>query len=149
MWNKSWNHPAWESWISVKANPPKSIIDSLRCWFYKINVFFSQSTYTLASRRAAKKCLSNFVWFGWIGSQPISVFLLQKWRVCIQVLIWSWTTVCDAGPTLNQHWIIVYVVWTAVTIWTSDEPTYYRSKHEAFTQCCFNVGPPSSTLAQH
>ena len=23
------------------------------------------------------------------------------------------------------------------------------SKHEAFTQCCFNVGPPSSTLAQH
>ena len=24
-----------------------------------------------------------------------------------------------------------------------------ESKHEAFTQCCFNVGPPSSTLAQH
>ena len=22
-------------------------------------------------------------------------------------------------------------------------------EHEAFTQCCFNVGPPSSTLAQH
>ena len=26
---------------------------------------------------------------------------------------------------------------------------YFPSKHEAFTQCCFNVGPPSSTLAQH
>ena len=25
----------------------------------------------------------------------------------------------------------------------------YPSKHGAFTQCCFNVGPPSSTLAQH
>ena len=24
-----------------------------------------------------------------------------------------------------------------------------RSKHEAFTRCCFNVGPASSTLAQH
>ena len=23
------------------------------------------------------------------------------------------------------------------------------SQHEAFTQCCFNVGTPSSTLAQH
>ena len=25
----------------------------------------------------------------------------------------------------------------------------HPSKQEAFTQCCFNVGPPSSTLAQH
>ena len=28
-------------------------------------------------------------------------------------------------------------------------PIYTPSKHEAFTQFCFNVGPPSSTLAQH
>ena len=26
---------------------------------------------------------------------------------------------------------------------------WQHSKHGAFTQCCFNVGPPSSTLAQH
>ena len=26
---------------------------------------------------------------------------------------------------------------------------YTPSKHEAFTQCCFNDGPPSSTVAQH
>ena len=26
---------------------------------------------------------------------------------------------------------------------------YMPSKHGTFTQCCFNVGPPSATLAQH
>ena len=36
--------------------------------------------------------------------------------------------VCAAGPALNQH--------------------CFNSKHDASTQC-FNVGPPSSTLAQH
>ena len=25
----------------------------------------------------------------------------------------------------------------------------YPGKHEALAQCCFNVGPPSSTSAQH
>ena len=27
--------------------------------------------------------------------------------------------------------------------------SYLPSKYDAFTQCCFNVGPPSSTLAQN
>ena len=27
--------------------------------------------------------------------------------------------------------------------------TPYLSKREAFTQCCFNVGPPSTTRTQH
>ena len=29
------------------------------------------------------------------------------------------------------------------------ESSSMPSKHEALTQCCFNVGPPSSTSAQH
>ena len=40
-------------------------------------------------------------------------------------------TVCDVGPAVTWSWMM------------------YPGKHEAFTQCCFNIGPASSTLAQH
>ena len=43
------------------------------------------------------------------------------------------------------------IMWTAVWLIMCMKNTrqYTPGKHEAFIQCCFNVGPPSSTLAQH
>ena len=43
---------------------------------------------------------------------------------------WSANVGPQSGPPSTQHWL-------------------NTSCLEAFTQCCFNVGPPSSTLAQH
>ena len=48
------------------------------------------------------------------------------------------STLHDADPTLILRWVN-----------GCSTEHMETSKHEAFTQCCINVGPPSSTLAQH
>ena len=52
-----------------------------------------------------------------------------------------WHNAVNAGstsPTLSQHYDSSGSMTSVVPI-----------KHETLTQCCFNVGPPSSTSAQH
>ena len=56
----------------------------------------------------------------------------------------------NVAPTfvmLVQHWTKTLVE-RVVFIWWSCG-FQHLSKHEALAQCCYNVGPPSSTAAQH
>ena len=40
----------------------------------------------------------------------VSCFSRFQWAV-EPMLFWCWPIVCDAGPTLNQHWLRVCVCW--------------------------------------
>ena len=65
----------------------------------------------------------------------------------------------NVGPpslTLAQHWNSIdwmhRVCWEIVfwaLLYLIKTCGVYPSQHDALYQCCFNVGPPSSTLAQH
>ena len=54
-----------------------------------------------------------------------------------------WPTACDAGPTLNQPWVNV-----SSLLGCLNKLVIPLRENEASTQCRFNVGPASSTLAQ-
>ena len=60
----------------------------------------------------------------------------QQTRGIEPLLVQCWSTFYDAGPTLNQQWLNASCL-------------QHPSKHEALSHCWFNVGPPSTTLAQH
>ena len=65
---------------------------------------------------------------------------------CCWVLLLLYCT----GPANTRHWpnvVLLLVHW--LRHGPSIGPPPIPSKHEAMTQCCFNVGPPSSTSAQH
>ena len=49
-----------------------------------------------------------------------------------QLTVQCRSIIYDAGPTLIHHWLL-----------------HTLRKHGEFIQCCFNVDPQSSTLAQH
>ena len=74
-----------------------------------------------------------------------------------------WTIIYDAGPSLNQYWINVWIF--LGYLWYSDDYVKYlwwltgltgaliyqtfNDKHETLIQCWFNVGPASETVGQH
>ena len=64
---------------------------------------------------------------------------------------WLMARIGHGGPALNRHWAECSVCWAVccrrVGRWYGS--TKLSGKHGVFTQCCFNAGPPSSTLAQH
>ena len=60
----------------------------------------------------------------------------QQTRDIVPLLFQFWSTVYDAGPTLNQQWDNVSCL-LGVT------------KNETLNRSCFNVGPASQTLSQH
>ena len=83
-------------------------------------------------------------------------------------LFQCWHTVFDAGPTLKQHWMnapclqtqtghspkAVSMVAHRLRRWSNIETALgecpvFANTNGAFTQSCFNVGTPSSTLVQH
>ena len=72
----------------------------------------------------------------WYNVVPASakVRTEQRARNVHPGLVESWAPVCDAGPTLSQHY-------------GSASGVYWEpSGHKTLNQCCFNGGPPSTTL---
>ena len=88
------------------------------------------------------------------------------------MLCLRWPNVYDAGPTSTQHWVATEYNFGLITIHNSALKTYDRCqgitthwvlrvfysqltcstatrKHETLTQCCVDVGPTYTTLAQH
>ena len=58
------------------------------------------------------------------------------------MLFYRWATVCDAGPTLNQHWVIFSVFWDFVC----DQVATFRVcclrlsvEVKIFSQCGLNI----------
>ena len=65
------------------------------------------------------------------------------------MLIYCWPRVGDDGPTLNQHWFCVSC-WPGHHVPSTCHPKPpHASKHESFSQGCFNVGPTSKTMANN
>ena len=71
----------------------------------------------------------------------------------------GWASILDVVPIISQHWAALHITLagcsltdtTGLLIESSDwlnEPSSPR-KQETLTRCCFNIGPPSATLAQH
>ena len=102
---------------------------------------------------------------GWLNISPVLGYCVvfgatlnvgqrHRWRANInQALVqsivlvltraeWIMPSTGDAGSTFNRHWMV-----SDCTVWTHHRQQKALSR--VFTQCCFNVGPPSSPLAQH
>ena len=66
------------------------------------------------------------------------------------MLVWCWATVCDAGRTLDQHWVKDSCL---LAIWHNSYQPIRKlnllSSRPANTRHRYNVGLPSATLAQH
>ena len=83
-----------------------------------------------------------------------------------------WATVCDAGLTISQHWVnaslligilvvllqllLMLLVMTMslmlvkmVTIVRQLYSFIFSEKNDTLSQCCYNCGSTSQTLAQH
>ena len=65
-----------------------------------------------------------------------------------------WANISDTGPTLSQHCANVSSWWSRgarkLQIASINSRFLWRTrKHKTSTRCWLNVGPPSTTLAQH
>ena len=71
------------------------------------------------------------------------------------MLVWCWATVCDAGPTWNQHWLNMSCLLGEVELrgrfitgfLVID--TWLPGWHKPLDKHCINVEPTSVTLDQH
>ena len=104
------------------------------------------------------------------------LFRSQSIRNSDPILAQFWTMVCDAGPTLSEHWFDVSCGGLSISQQTRNiKPMLFQcwyivcdagptfsphwvdiscgelcipSKQETLNQSCFNVGPSTATLAQ-
>ena len=99
--------------------------------------------------------IRGYVDSGWIHKFGDHDNVTKQTRSLELMLAWCRSTVCDAGPTLSQHWLnglwfrphhIDAVQCTTPIYWYCERVS---SKHETSTQRLFYVGPPSTTLVQH
>ena len=81
----------------------------------------------------------------------------------VDIRMWKWYEKLMRIIEYQNHDNVSSVVWIVTVFQIVKQPMFYLcyifpigdlmmtcpSKHGIFTQCCFNVGPSSSTLAQH
>ena len=88
----------------------------------------------------SSKHLLIVLWTYWTLLHNEEQWTQKTLRLSIEpLLVYCWPTVCDVGPTLSQHWIKEDCLQGEVSAQTT---------LSLLSECWFNVGPPSATLAQ-
>ena len=99
------------------------------------------------NQMAYRPRLQNLSWLN-----PASMICWSNIGLLLAHRLWLWP---NSKPMLGQCLmlagkVIIHGGFHAINFWCRDQPgKCLPSKHGEFTKCCFNVGPPSSTLAQH
>ena len=103
---------------------------------------------TLSSRHQSQnsRCpwdlRSSTLLFGCGGSTHYWIFTNERRR---NILLQRFYDTEFMTRHMSFHQVIIYTIYTLYTSTYTIEP----SRQEILSQCCFNIGPPSSTLAQY
>ena len=113
-----------------------------------------------------------------VNTGAIYSTLPKQTRNAHPVLVYCWASVCDAGPTINQHWMNdgyhsvidrgqCTAIWLRIAeliyqthllnlyvYWRLNLPRVlwhdcHPSKNKTLTQCWFNAGRTSQTVRRH
>ena len=108
------------------------LVDSIMpCWPYNK---------LTAGRRSL---VVGYTWSAAIGNR----FMYNLWPTSDKTFQLIFSDAGHAGPALNLHWVNVSCLLGLDKYniqYTSEQP----NSHQTLSRCCFNVVPPSATLAQ-
>ena len=130
-------HVRWSDMINVKDDRVILGVQHSYCIINNFNALktFNKSKWNIYNfpKETPRPMLSGFIWIIMLGFVHSHNFRLSE----EQKPQWPSTRHWDNCGLTFDHFL---------RRWTNNK---HNSRHETFNQCCFNVGPPSTTLAQH